>query len=356
MAPAPRRRSFLPRWLIVALTMVAVGGVAVAVVLVADRPETVVVPDVEGLEKPVARSRLAQTGLLLHEGDVRYSGDVPAGSVLEQSPKAGESVPAGSVVTVVVSAGADTFEMPDYVGESVLVARAELEARGVIVEVEPTLSDAPHDTVVATFPAPGAQVRTGSTVRLTISADVSGDVLLPAELTGMRILLDVPPRTDSTATPDIAYDVARTLRSLLEASGAMVVMTRSAIETNSPEALRVSLAAESSATVAVGIERGEDGDRTHRIASLTPAPDRADSYLASIQLARTTADTFNAAGHDAALAPGAPDPVLEAAACPAIRVFLADPTNPLNTEAVADPAWSDTVARVLYQAIASTAR
>lgn len=73
---------------------------------------TVAVPDLSGMPEPAAREALRAAGLRL--GEVRYEQglSVPLGGVASQSPAAGDSLRAGSAVSVVVSGSPPTGSDP----------------------------------------------------------------------------------------------------------------------------------------------------------------------------------------------------------------------------------------------------
>ena len=349
MMPNTRRPTILPR----STLPVAVGALlavaAVVMILLLGGVEPVSVPAVSGLEAPVARSRLAQRGLLMDYGDTRFSSEVPAGGVVEQDPPAGAEVPPGSVVIVVVSAGADAFPMPDVLGSPLDQARAELMARGLAVEVEAAPSDAPPDTVIATAPSPGVEVATGSTVRLTVAGDIGPDSLLPGDMSGVVVLLDPAPPADGLA--DVAMEITRHLRALLEASGAEILVTRSIVETHAPAPVRAAWADEASATIVVGLSAAGRGGGARDVLTLPSSPEYADRYLASVDLARDVVSYLADAGETASLVLPVDDEVLSAAGVPGVRVMLGDPEDPLNVDDFSDPAWTDRVSKALYRAL-----
>jgi hypothetical protein len=355
MTEPSRRPTLVPAWLIA--TLVALGVLALAaavfVPLLGDT-DTVAVPSLEGLDRAVARSRLAQAGLLMTIGDTRFSSNVAAGGVLEQEPPAGAGAEPGSTISVILSAGADTFEMPDLVGTDVQIARVRLLERGVIVEIETIAADVAEGTVVSTLPAPGAEVRTGSTVKLTVAGAVGSDILLPGDLTGEIVLID--PEPPSGEETDIVMEVTRHLRALLEASGAEVLVTRSALETQAPVPARAAWAAEASATVAVGLGFGDVPGGTRLVRSLPASPDYVDTYLASVEFARSLASELAQAGEDVSLGLPVEDTVLVASSAPGARLLLGDPADAENVDLVSDPTWADTIARALYRAVVEHAQ
>ena len=197
----------------------------------------VLVPTVAGLQTQAARERLATVGLTLTVSDRRFS-TLPVDTILAQTPEAGAQTKRGAPVTVVVSAGTEQFTMPDVVGQGLTLARSQLEQKGLQVQVELQSSDQPSDTVLASNPAAGAAVNTGDIVKLTVAIGTS--VTGPGRpldhrraraltLTGVRVTLDPAPPV--AGQPDTALEVARRLQSLLEASGATVLSTRSITDT-----------------------------------------------------------------------------------------------------------------------------
>jgi hypothetical protein len=352
MQQSSRRRSLVPTSLLIVLVVAAVGAVAAGFAIAyLSRPEIVSVPSLARLEQVVARSRLAQSGLGMEIGDTRFSATVPAGSVVDQDPSPGTEVEKGSIVTVVVSAGSESFAMPDVLGLPLETARGELEAKGLVVETVSEASEAPPNTILRTEPAPGGPVATGDTVVLAVvSDDVAGDVLLPADLTGLVFVLD--PATAPEGEIDPAMDITRKLRSLLEASGGRVVVTRSALETAATTATRVARAAEASGAVAaIGLELSGPGESGRAVRSLRSSPETADRYLKSVTLARAIKAQLEAGGDEVASAVPVEDTVLEVVPAPGARLFVGSLEHAPDAETFAQASWSDAVARALYRSL-----
>ncbi len=131
---------------------------------------SVVVPDLTGLDEATAWSVLAQTGLLAEIGGQEYSDAVPLGRVLRQEPPGGERAPRGSVVRLVLSKGAGKTTVPDVVGQSYGAAEAALAGSNLNATRQDVWSESPSDTVVAQDPPAGTQVIPGTTVLLRVSA------------------------------------------------------------------------------------------------------------------------------------------------------------------------------------------
>jgi len=90
-----------------------VGCVVFAALLAGCPAREVAVPDVVGLTQPEAEAALAAAGLSLGTVADMYSGDQPAGAVLDQSPAAGTVVERNAEVSLMLSLGAGpTAENP----------------------------------------------------------------------------------------------------------------------------------------------------------------------------------------------------------------------------------------------------
>lgn len=106
-------------------------GSAVELTLSAGPPEVVVpivaVPDLAGMPEPQAREALRAAGLRLGEVGYEPGSPVPLGGVASQSPSAGDSVRAGSAVSVFVSGSPPTSAAqpaPDSAAASVAAPEA----------------------------------------------------------------------------------------------------------------------------------------------------------------------------------------------------------------------------------------
>lgn len=173
--PAPPR-SRAPLWIALAIVLAAAVVAAAWAAGVFDSTEetvSVAVPDVVGMTTDGAQNALDQAGLVA--GTIREMADEegPAGTVIEQSPEAGEEVEEGSRVDLTVSTGpaAPTdVEVPDVTGASQEAASQTLLAAGFTVVV----SEAPSDTVPAGVvalqrPTAGVQAAPGSAVDIVVS-------------------------------------------------------------------------------------------------------------------------------------------------------------------------------------------
>jgi eukaryotic-like serine/threonine-protein kinase len=151
-------------------------GASVTVIVSTPSP-TVRVPDVRGRSRAEAARILRGADFAYVEGDRRPStgrSDV----VLEQDPRPGAAATRGSAVTVILSTPAaeppPLIPVPDVRGRSQAEARQRLQGEGLVLSVGGRQeSREPADVVLQQEPPPGAQVRRGTTVTVTLSTPVS---------------------------------------------------------------------------------------------------------------------------------------------------------------------------------------
>jgi serine/threonine-protein kinase len=145
---------------------VAVGSV-VGVVLSIES-DAVEVPDVRGRQPDEAAAFLKEHGLRLEVSDRRQSSQ-PDGTILDQVPSAGSRVPAGAVVTVVVSV-LRLAVVPRVVRAQILVARNLISNAGLGIAVDQRVDLLqPPGTVLDQAPAPGVTVPIGTVVRVVVA-------------------------------------------------------------------------------------------------------------------------------------------------------------------------------------------
>ena len=130
---------------------------------------SVTVPSVMGISLDAASGTLTGMGLQVGTVSQATSSDVATGSVISQTPAAGEQATDGSAVDVVVSVGLSAAKVPDVVGMSQTVATVELEGAGLVVDVATVYSDHPVGSVLAQGPEAGTAVAAGSTVTISVS-------------------------------------------------------------------------------------------------------------------------------------------------------------------------------------------
>jgi serine/threonine-protein kinase len=137
---------------------------------VSEGQQSATVPNLVGRSRDEAAGDLRSAGLAL--GDVSEQvADTARGVVLSSAPTAGQVVPLGTRVSIVMSAGPAELAMPDVVGTDQASARGMLEQLGLVIaplEYD-SLSTLAGGTVVSQTPSAGAAIASGSTVTLRIA-------------------------------------------------------------------------------------------------------------------------------------------------------------------------------------------
>ena len=94
-----------------------------------------------------------------------YSSEYDKDVICDLSPKAGETLKAGEVLTITVSKGPEDVEMPNIVGKSWDSVKGDLDAKKIKYNVIHVYTGEGADgTVLATDPSAGTKVTPGSTV------------------------------------------------------------------------------------------------------------------------------------------------------------------------------------------------
>jgi len=153
--------------------------------IVAAAPAKVTVPNLAGLTFTAATDALKAAGLLV--GAVsRQASNLSPDTVLQQSPAAGQLVPQGSVVNLVLAAGPTTAAVPNVIG-LILSAATDAIARagfrvGIVTRQQ---SAATADTVLQQDPAAGLQAPLSSPINLIIAA--AGATVVVPDVIGMKL-------------------------------------------------------------------------------------------------------------------------------------------------------------------------
>ncbi len=135
--------------------------------------DSVVVPDLKNMTSDAALKALDAVGLKAVIGDPVADDSVEAGKVAQQNPAAGSNATKGDTVTINLSKGKDSVEVPDVTGYTSSSATKTLEDAGFAVAIG---ASQPSDTVaegcVITYNPQGSQPK-GTKITLTISSGTS---------------------------------------------------------------------------------------------------------------------------------------------------------------------------------------
>jgi beta-lactam-binding protein with PASTA domain len=135
---------------------------------VSSGPEQVTVPEVTGLSRDSAESRLRDEGFGVSVTE--QESDEPEGDVISQNPAGGAELARGETVTITVSTGRPRVDVPDVIGLSKRSASSRLRSAGLEpVTQERTVTDPAQDgVVVEQRPATGTQLDKGDEVVIVI--------------------------------------------------------------------------------------------------------------------------------------------------------------------------------------------
>ena len=109
-----------------------------------------------------AQAALQAVGLTATQAN-QSSATVASGDVISTTPASGAQAPYGSAVTVNVSTGPPTTQVPNVIGDSVSQATSALQQDGLSVS---GVSGSPNNDVTGTQPSVGSTVQTGSSIQL----------------------------------------------------------------------------------------------------------------------------------------------------------------------------------------------
>jgi eukaryotic-like serine/threonine-protein kinase len=145
-------------------------------------PELVIVPSVVGDSYEDALATLQRAGFAVARSDVENN-EAPRGIVVGQNPGEETSQPRGSRITLSVSKGPTTVEVPDVLGFEEDAARSTLEGEGFRVRVRRQEVSVPEeaDIVLDQFPGPGETADAGTVVSITVGFFVEEEPPPPGE-------------------------------------------------------------------------------------------------------------------------------------------------------------------------------
>ena len=139
----------------------------------------VLLPNVVGRTYEEAEAMLVTAGFSVERIDVRND-NLAIGLVTEQSIPSTEQRPAGTIVTLTVSAGRGEVEVPRLVGQTVDDARVTLARLGLVDRVEREFStEFSEGTVIRSSPEAAQPAERGSVITLIVS-DGPEELVVPA--------------------------------------------------------------------------------------------------------------------------------------------------------------------------------
>ncbi len=135
--------------------------------------EKVSIPNVVGMTQANATSKLESAGFSVNVA-TSASDDVDKGNVIKQSDTG--TAKKGSTITITVSSGAASVEVPNVVGKTESDAGAALEKAGFKYDVQPeSSSTVAKGNVIRQSPSSGASAKKGDTITIFVSKGSASD-------------------------------------------------------------------------------------------------------------------------------------------------------------------------------------
>lgn len=160
---------------------------ATATLEASDSAQKVTVEKVAGMTTEEAKTALSQKGLSNVKVSEQQSDTVSAGKVISTDPEAGTEVEKDAEITLIVSSGTSTVQVPSVASMTVSKAKSTLAAEGFnAVEGSKVYSDTVKAGLVAySNPKGGAQASKGATITLYISKGPKRTTTTVPDLMGM---------------------------------------------------------------------------------------------------------------------------------------------------------------------------
>ena len=177
------------------------------------------IPSVVGLPAVSARRQLIRARLRVHD-QPQASQQVPKGDAVGTDPKAGQTVAGGTGVTLFISSGKPTKQVPNVVNQDQATASAELTAAGFNVASTPQVSTTvTPGNVISQKPAGNANAAPGSTVVITV-AKAPPNVAVPS------VVGDTPSSARSALT-GAGFTVTKQIRDVTDQTMNGLVISQS---------------------------------------------------------------------------------------------------------------------------------
>ena len=147
---------------------------------VGNGPDEGAVPPLTGRTVAEAGPLLTERGLVLGaQTEQNVTDPTQIGKIVSSAPAAGENVPAGTAVAVVVGKQQTTVAVPNVVGRDVDDADRALRSAGFQTRRTEVDAGGSEGDVVSTNPAAGSQAAAGSTVTMTVTTGDGSEPRMP---------------------------------------------------------------------------------------------------------------------------------------------------------------------------------
>ena len=189
----PKKKKKSKRGLIIGIlvALLAISGAAAAAYFFwPEEIKTVEVPDVSGLSYSQAKSLLKAKNLEIKRGDDVKSDTIEKGKVVSQNPEKDEEVEEGTVVTVNISAGLETSEVPNMIGkyysaDTSTVLKSYNFEEGDISYAKS--DDFEEGQIIDQDPSAGAKREVGTKINLVVCSGKKTEEVAVPSLTGLTL-------------------------------------------------------------------------------------------------------------------------------------------------------------------------
>ena len=208
-----RQRPWLPWWLAIVVPLLVIALIA----LLASRTEQVKVPKVAGAKSVFAAQKtLEAAGLTLNPStQQKATADQPPGTILSQTPPAGEQVDKGAPVAVLVAVGTGSVKVPAITGKTLPQAEQALRAAKLAVGTSSIQPPDPKAKIASQIPAAGEVVKEGAPIAIFYG----GDEAKKAKVKGDKAAGKKGAKAGPVALPAAAGKDAKAVAASLAAAG-----------------------------------------------------------------------------------------------------------------------------------------
>ncbi|MFE7137099.1 Stk1 family PASTA domain-containing Ser/Thr kinase [Streptomyces sp. NPDC057644] len=157
--------------LVVAGILVLIGAILIGRVIFSDNggDDQVKAPNLVGSTLKEAETLADRSGVTVNVGSEEPCEEQEKGAICSQNPSADATMDKDGTVTVVVSTGAPTVEVPNVLEKSEDGARDVLEDKGFTVNVTTKESEKTEGTVIKQDPPGGDQAEDGAEITITVA-------------------------------------------------------------------------------------------------------------------------------------------------------------------------------------------
>ncbi|MBN2407547.1 MAG: PASTA domain-containing protein [Elusimicrobia bacterium] len=165
---------------IIILLIVSLAGIWIVNILmneVLHNRKEVVVPDIVGMTINDALTLLSEKGLSLEKVAEKYDVDIPAGSIISQSPPPGLTIREGKAIESVISSGGKVVFVPEIEQKSLRQAELLLRQAGLAIgeQTRTYSSSVKRDYIVSQEPPAGEVVEKNTYVNIVVSRGPAED-------------------------------------------------------------------------------------------------------------------------------------------------------------------------------------